>query len=102
FIFSGRRRHTRFSRAWSSDVCSSDLLDVVRDEVDLAIRYGNLVDSRLVARCLVNTAPVVVAAPSYLARHPAPRTPMELTRHNCQIGRASCRAIVNSKEKTPT
>jgi DNA-binding transcriptional LysR family regulator len=58
-------------------------LDVVRDEVDLAIRYGNLVDSRLVARCLVNTAPVVVAAPSYLARHPAPRTPMELTRHNC-------------------
>src|SRR5690606_40680787 len=23
--FSGRRRHTRFSRDWSSDVCSSDL-----------------------------------------------------------------------------
>src|SRR5690606_39306956 len=26
FFFSGRRRHTRFSRDWSSDVCSSDLL----------------------------------------------------------------------------
>src|SRR5690606_40500440 len=25
FVFSGRRRHTRFSRDWSSDVCSSDL-----------------------------------------------------------------------------
>src|SRR5690606_39797611 len=25
FFFSGRRRHTRFSRDWSSDVCSSDL-----------------------------------------------------------------------------
>src|SRR5690606_40154809 len=24
FFFSGRRRHTRFSRDWSSDVCSSD------------------------------------------------------------------------------
>src|SRR5690606_19110776 len=24
--FSSRRRHTRFSRDWSSDVCSSDLL----------------------------------------------------------------------------
>ncbi|HVX90291.1 MAG TPA: LysR family transcriptional regulator [Candidatus Paceibacterota bacterium] len=58
-------------------------LDVVRDEVDLAIRYGNLADSRLVARCLMHTAPVVVAAPSYLARHPAPRSPMELTQHNC-------------------
>src|SRR5436309_4023092 len=28
FFFSSRRRHTRFSRDWSSDVCSSDLLDV--------------------------------------------------------------------------
>src|SRR5690606_40560152 len=28
FVFlSSRRRHTRFSRDWSSDVCSSDLLD---------------------------------------------------------------------------
>src|SRR5690606_39845865 len=26
FYFSSRRRHTRFSRDWSSDVCSSDLL----------------------------------------------------------------------------
>src|SRR5690606_18477395 len=26
FFFSSRRRHTRFSRDWSSDVCSSDLL----------------------------------------------------------------------------
>ncbi|WP_299452844.1 LysR family transcriptional regulator [uncultured Pigmentiphaga sp.] len=58
-------------------------LDVVRDEVDLAIRYGHLVDSRLVARRLMHTAPVVVAAPSYLARHPAPQTPMELRDHNC-------------------
>src|SRR5215475_15806595 len=25
FFFSSRRRHTRFSRDWSSDLCSSDL-----------------------------------------------------------------------------
>src|SRR5690606_40133739 len=25
FFFASRRRHTRFSRDWSSDVCSSDL-----------------------------------------------------------------------------
>src|SRR5690606_8030314 len=29
FFFSSRRRHTRFSRDWSSDVCSSDLRDVI-------------------------------------------------------------------------
>src|SRR5690606_39803858 len=28
FFFSSRRRHTRFSRDWSSDVCSSDLAAV--------------------------------------------------------------------------
>src|SRR5690606_39708239 len=30
FFFSSRRRHTRFSRDWSSDVCSSDLTDEFR------------------------------------------------------------------------
>src|SRR5690606_40475127 len=29
FFFSSRRRHTRFSRDWSSDVCSSDLFSQV-------------------------------------------------------------------------
>src|SRR5438105_7243159 len=28
FFFSSRRRHTRSTRDWSSDVCSSDLLDL--------------------------------------------------------------------------
>src|SRR5690606_40695799 len=30
FCFSSRRRHTRFSRDWSSDVCSSDLVEANR------------------------------------------------------------------------
>src|SRR5690606_40845931 len=32
FFFSSRRRHTRFSRDWSSDVCSSDLTHRVEVE----------------------------------------------------------------------
>src|SRR5690606_39823930 len=31
-FFSSRRRHTRFSRDWSSDVCSSDLATPLRPE----------------------------------------------------------------------
>src|SRR6266511_1294161 len=31
FFFSSRRRHTIFSRDWSSDVCSSDLLSGIRE-----------------------------------------------------------------------
>src|SRR5207302_3978355 len=32
--FSSRRRHTRFSRDWSSDVCSSDLIRRVTQNLD--------------------------------------------------------------------
>src|SRR5690606_40010056 len=32
FFFSSRSRHTRFSRDWSSDVCSSDLIPLPRME----------------------------------------------------------------------
>src|SRR6266702_5456777 len=32
FFFSSRRRHTRWPRDWSSDVCSSDLLNFVNGE----------------------------------------------------------------------
>ena len=59
------------------------VLDVMRDEVDVAIRYGALADSRLVARTLAEAHPVCSAAPSYLRRHGTPRTPQELAQHNC-------------------
>src|SRR5690606_40230025 len=39
FFFSSRRRHTRFSRDWSSDVCSSDLFLL---PVSLEITLGRL------------------------------------------------------------
>src|SRR5690606_39493277 len=40
-FFSSRRRHTRFSRDWSSDVCSSDLED---DESACEQEYGGAQD----------------------------------------------------------
>src|SRR5690606_41032160 len=39
FFFSGRRRHTRVSRDWSSDVCSSDLSKSEQKKIVMA---GNL------------------------------------------------------------
>src|SRR5690606_40781953 len=38
FFFSSRRRHTRFSRDWSSDVCSSDLGLLIK-EVFLGVNF---------------------------------------------------------------
>jgi DNA-binding transcriptional LysR family regulator len=58
-------------------------LDVTRDEVDVALRYGALADSRLVARKLADSRPVLCASPAYLRRHPAPQVPQDLLQHNC-------------------
>src|SRR5207302_4206526 len=38
FFFSSRRRHTRFSRDWSSDVCSSDLTGWTANVVPLRLQ----------------------------------------------------------------
>lgn len=59
------------------------LQDLLRDEIDLALRFGTLPDSALVARPLCATARIVCAAPDYLARTGAPAHPNELPRHNC-------------------
>src|SRR5690606_40076498 len=37
--FSSRRRHTRFSRDWSSDVCSSDLIAVASQKPGRRTRW---------------------------------------------------------------
>ena len=57
--------------------------DVMRDTVDLALRYGELSDSRLVARRLFMTRRVLCAAPIYLQRQAAPHHPQDLIHHNC-------------------
>src|SRR5207253_4052452 len=42
FFFSSRRRHTRWPRDWSSDVCSSDLWLVERRLSDVSARLKRL------------------------------------------------------------
>ena len=51
--------------------------------VDLAIRIGPLDESSMVARRICNLERVICAAPSYLERCGAPRTPDDLQQHNC-------------------
>src|SRR5256884_7400979 len=41
FFFSSRRRHTRCSRDWSSDVCSSDLYSYLIGDAGNQITIGN-------------------------------------------------------------
>src|SRR5258707_9580344 len=44
FFFSSRRRHTRYWRDWSSDVCSSDLVNDLTNAATLAhlLKYDSI------------------------------------------------------------
>ena len=64
---------------------SDGFVDLVGEGFDLAIRIGDLPDSRLKARRLANSRRVVFAAPSYLARHGWPRSPDDLKQHQCIV-----------------
>lgn len=64
---------------------SDRVVDLFRDPVDVAFRYGPLDDSTLVSQILASSRRVAVAAPSYLARHGKPNAPKDLARHNCLL-----------------
>ncbi len=52
--------------------------DLVADGFDLALRFGEPSPSSLIARKLLDTRILTVAAPSYLARHGRPNRPADL------------------------
>lgn len=61
---------------------SDRLTDFYRESVDFALRYGVPSDSALIVKPLLSKVRrVLVAAPSYIAQHGAPKTPQDLTEH---------------------
>ena len=58
-------------------------LDLVAENVDLAIRFGELHDSSVVAIRLGTTVRYVVAAPKYLRGRRLPTEPADLKLHDC-------------------
>jgi len=62
-------------------VLTDTVIDLMQERADVAIRFGPLRDSRLVARKLGTTRMAVVAAPTYLNQYGMPSTPTELSRH---------------------
>jgi DNA-binding transcriptional LysR family regulator len=59
------------------------VVDLVEEQVDLALRIAELPDSSLVARSLGHVRRVVSASSAYLRRQGAPSHPSELMQHDC-------------------
>lgn len=59
-------------------------VDMYAQQIDLALRYGIPKDSSLVALPIVlDNRPVLCASPDYLTQFGRPKTPKDLTEHNC-------------------
>lgn len=67
-------------------VLTNDRLDLVANEIDVALRVGALPDSSLVARRLATYPTQVYASESYLARYGEPRRPEDLRDHQALVG----------------
>ncbi|MDR6872347.1 DNA-binding transcriptional LysR family regulator [Bosea sp. BE125] len=65
------------------DITITDqVIDLMDERADVAIRVGPMRPSQLVARKLGAAAMAIVASPDYLASHPAPRSVADLARHD--------------------
>src|SRR5690606_40617424 len=91
FFFSSRRRHTRFSRDWSSDVCSSDLISSIGALTGSPGRFVHYAGSKAAVDTMTKGLAVEVAREGIRINAIRPGmidTPIH------EIGRASCRERV--------
>jgi len=60
-------------------------VDIIEENVDVALRIGHLADSSLIARRLFDVHSIVCASPHYLKVHGTPRVPNDLREHQCLV-----------------
>lgn len=63
-------------------VLTDRVVDLMDERTDIAIRWGRLAPSELVARRIGETGQAIVASPAYLKRCGTPRLPGDLESHN--------------------
>jgi DNA-binding transcriptional LysR family regulator len=61
---------------------SDQMINLVEDGVDLAVRIGHLADSSLVARSVSEMRRIVVASPDYLKQRGEPKNPAAVASHD--------------------
>lgn len=66
-------------------VMTDEMIDLLGEGVDLAIRISELKDSGFIARKLAPDHRVVCASPDYIERYGEPRQPSDLADHNCIV-----------------
>lgn len=65
---------------------TNDMVDLVQEGYDLAIRLGKLESSSMIANKLTSRTLFACASPAYLEKWGTPDALSDLTRHNCLVG----------------
>jgi DNA-binding transcriptional LysR family regulator len=71
----------------SVDLSTSNYREAMMAGVDVAVRFGPPDESSLIARKLLETRVLTVAAPAYLEKHGEPRSPQDLIHHQALLFR---------------
>ena len=64
-------------------VLADNMVDLIENHVDVALRIGHLPDSSLIAKRVGHIRWVICASPDYLERRGSPITPAALADHDC-------------------
>ncbi|MCE1239687.1 MAG: LysR family transcriptional regulator [Azonexaceae bacterium] len=62
-------------------------LDLIDSGFDLAVRFGELPDTRINARRIMSNRRFICASPAYLEKHGTPKTVADLAGHRCIVHR---------------
>lgn len=66
-------------------ILKDQVIDLVDERIDIAIRHGKLNDSSFIATKMFSTCYRIVASPSYIERCGRPQTPNDVENHQCLI-----------------
>lgn len=84
---------TRYPQIQLGLQVNDDIVDLVENNFDLALRVGYLDDAQWVAKPLLRYRRLTCASPAYLARCGRPQHPADLARHNCLLYRHTMAAV---------
>jgi DNA-binding transcriptional LysR family regulator len=64
-------------------VLADGVINLLEEQIDLAVRIGELPDSSLIAARVGSIRRVICASPAYLSARGSPESPKDLARHDC-------------------
>lgn len=97
------RMNARFQEAYPDVMLevsvSDDIRDLVLEGFDVALRTGKPQDSSLIGRLIGHCPRHLLAAPGYLAQHPALMHPGQLASHRCITHRAWAEWVLHREQE---